>query len=68
MTKQERIELLKAMHIVMMNANDERCYYHWITVGVPDEPSDGDFEYIATNKEEFKEVINIFCNLVHDFF
>lgn len=68
MTKQEKIDLLKAMHIVMLNANDETCYYHWILTGVPDAPSEEDFEYIAKDKEAFKYVVNLFCNLVHDFF
>lgn len=68
MTKQEKIELLKAMHSVMLGTDDENCYDTWIITGVPDCPSEEDFEFIAKDKEEFKYVVNLFCNLVHDFF
>lgn len=68
MTKQEKIELLIAMHIVMFNAKDKICYEQWVGTGVPDEPFEEDFERIAKNKKEFEYVVNLFCNLVHDFF
>lgn len=68
MTKQEKIELLKAMHSVMLGVDDESCYDTWIITGVPDCPSEEDFEFIAKDKEEFEYVVNLFCNLVHDFF
>ena len=68
MTNQEKIELLKVMHTVMLGTNDENCYDQWTLLGVPDAPREEDFEYIANNKEDFIYVVNLFCNLVHDFF
>lgn len=51
-------QLLRDMHNMMLHMNDEDAYMHWITLGVPDEPSDDDFESIAEDEEEFNEVVN----------
>lgn len=68
MTKPERIELLKAMHIVMLTCADNDCYDDWTITGVPDEPTEKDFDNIAKDKEEFRNVVERFCWLVNDFF
>lgn len=67
MTKKEKIELLKAMHISIINLGDEIAYEHWVTLAVPDEPSEDDFDYIASDEKEFLDCIRIFCNTVRDF-
>ena len=67
MTKEERIELLKCMHKAIMNIDDETAYMHWIVLGVPDEPQENDFDYIAEDDESFIECVKLFCNLVRDF-
>lgn len=67
MTKEERIELLKALHISIINLGDEIPYLHWVTLCVPDEPQEDDYEFIAEDDESFYECIKIFCNLVRDF-
>lgn len=67
MTKEERIELLKAMHISIINIDDEMAYFHWITLGIPDEPEEYVFECIAEDDKKFFSVIKVFCNTVRDF-
>lgn len=59
---EERIALLKVMHEVMKNSNDEDIYCAWIYV-VPDEPSESDFESIAEDDEVFEGVWQLFYNL-----
>ena len=43
---------LKAMHEVMCNTNDEGLYMRWISLGVPDCPTEDDFEFIAGKRGE----------------
>lgn len=59
-----RVEQLKAMHEVMTKANDERIYMSWASEGVPDCPSDDDFEYIASDTEQYEDIIKLFVRLV----
>ena len=59
-----RIEQLKAMHTLMINANDERIYAAWITTGVPDGATKEDFEYIADDDELYTECFDLFAKLV----
>lgn len=63
---QERVEILKAMHTLMQHASNENIYWHWVTLGPPDEPDDDDFEYIAEDNENYNEVIDLFVRLVSD--
>ena len=57
-----RIEQLKAMHSLMQNANDEEIYMTWITLGVPDEPHEDDFVYIAED-DDATSVINFYFDI-----
>lgn len=43
----ERVELLKAMDIVVRSLNDEEVLELWFTNGVPDGADDSDYEFIA---------------------
>ena len=63
-TKESRIKQLKAMHQLMMEANDEDIYYTWIVGGVPDEPDDSDFEFIASDDEAYNECFDLFVSLI----
>ena len=58
-----RIELLKQMHKYILDTGDEDIYDVWFMEGVPDEPSEDDYEFIATHSEEFLEVVNLFDRL-----
>ncbi len=59
-----RVQQLKAMHELMCNANDEYIYMTWIITGVPDEPSDADFEDIALDDELYNECFDLFVELI----
>lgn len=54
-----RIELLKAMHLIMQTMNNEEAYFAWINT-MPDEPQEDDFEFIAGDEEELKECVQAF--------
>ena len=61
--KETRIAQLKAMHKLMLNANDEGIYMTWIC-RVPDCPMEEDFEEIADDDEEYNECFNLFVKLI----
>lgn len=63
-TKDARIKQLKLMHELMRTANDEGIYETWIALGVPDEPQEDDFEFIAENSKEYNECFDLFAKLV----
>ena len=43
----ERVELLKAMDVVVRSLNDEEVMDLWLTNGVPDGADESDYEFIA---------------------
>ena len=59
-----RISLLKQMNEYIINLGDEEIWMYWICVGVPDEPSEDDYDFIAENEEEWLDVCKIFGQLV----
>lgn len=65
-TLKARMSQLKAMHTIMCNTNDEDIYATWIITGVPDEPSEDDYEYIAMDDELYNECFDLFVELVKD--
>ena len=64
-TKKARIKQLMTMHLFMLNANDESIYLSWVALGVPDCPSEDDYEFIAENDETYKECCDLFRELVN---
>lgn len=62
-TRKARINQLKAMHDLMLEANDENIYMTWIYL-MPDEPSEEDFEYIAMDDEQYNECFDLFVKLI----
>ena len=62
-TRAARIAQLKAMHELMINANDEGIYMTWI-YRMPDEPMEGDFESIAESDEEYNACFDLFVRLI----
>lgn len=62
---EEKVNQLKAMHELMLNANDEEIYMTWIYT-VPDEPSEQDFIEIASDEKEYNEVFDLFLRLIND--
>ena len=59
---ERRIEVLKAMHTIVKNMNDEYAYELWITEGMPDEPDESDFQDVAY--EYFEETTAVFTNVI----
>lgn len=61
---ERRINLLKDMHNYILNMGDDFVYDIWIRDGVPDEPDDEIFEFIASNDDDWREVCGLFGKLV----
>lgn len=59
---EKRITLLKAMHeYILTECQNEYALDYWIVAGVPDEPSENDFEFIAGDDEFFKDTCMAFA-------
>ena len=63
-TRDARIAQLKAMHNMMCQANDEEIYMTWVSLGVPDCPSEDDFLFIAMSNEQYNECFDLFVKLI----
>lgn len=61
--KSQRIKQLKAMHELMMLANDEEIYCTWIYT-MPDEPSEEDFIDIAEDDDMYNDCFDAFVRLI----
>lgn len=59
-----RIKLLKDMHQYIIEIGDEEIYMDWVTLAVPDEPREDDFESIAEDDENWCECCSLFYRLV----
>lgn len=59
-----RIKLLKAMHQYIIEIGDEDIYMDWVTLTVPDEPCEADFQFIAEEDENWIECCSLFGRLV----
>ena len=59
---EQLVKNLKLMHNVMTSMNNEDAYFSWIYV-CPDEPSEDDFIYIASNEDEYKDCEGTFYRL-----
>ncbi len=63
---ERRIELLKRMHNYIIDMGDDLVYDIWIRDGVPDEPDNEIFEFIASNDDEWTEVCILFGKLAQE--
>lgn len=63
---ERKIELLKDMHNYILDMGDDLVYDIWIRDGVPDEPDDEIFEFIASNDDDWHEVCELFGKLVEE--
>lgn len=63
---ERKIELLKDMHNYILDMGDDLVYDIWIRDGVPDEPDDEIFEFIASNDDDWREVCELFGKLVEE--
>ncbi len=62
-TVQSRINQLKSMHDLMIEANDEGIYMAWIIL-MPDCPSEEDFLDIAMDENLYNECFDLFVKLI----
>lgn len=60
-----RIALVKEMDVIARSLNDEDLIDIWLMNGCPDESTDEDYVYIATNLEEFKDIVKLFSRLMN---
>ena len=58
-----RIQLAKEMNQYILNLGDEEIWLHWIELGVPDAPSEEDYEFIAENDDEWVDLCELFGEL-----
>jgi len=66
MSVKERVELLKAMNTIVLNENDENVCDGWITVNIPDNSSEEDYEAIASNDDVFLFVCKEFMAIMRN--
>ncbi len=65
--KHERVDVLKAMHRLVLAMNDEEAYMAWVYC-IPDGADDAELEDIALHDEEtFRDACNLFNRLVKDY-
>ena len=62
-TLDARITQLKAMHTLMLEANDESIYMSWIYL-MPDCPSEDDFREMALDDKAYNECFDKFVRLI----
>lgn len=65
--KQARVTILKEMHDYIMNIDDEEAYFHWTIIGVPDEPTEEDYESIADDENAWEDIVKYFATLIKDY-
>ena len=63
-TRKTRVEQLKAMHSLMLNANDEGIYEVWAMGWIPDCPMEEDFIDCAEDDERYNETVDKFVRLI----
>lgn len=58
-----RLKNVKLMHETMIDMNDEGAYFSWIYV-MPDCPTEDDFEWFASDEDEYMELYNSFMKFL----
>ncbi len=61
-----RVELLKGMHAYIISLGDESIYGTWILTGIPDCPNEEDFEFFATDNDEWNHIVRLFGRLTDE--
>ncbi len=63
MTYEERLNEVKRMDNEVRNFNDEDLIMRWLMVGVPDEASEDDYEWFASDLVEYHDLCALFYRL-----
>ena len=58
-----RIELLKGMNTYMLQLGNETLLGAWFLTGIPDCPDEEDFEFFATDDDEWNYIVRLFGRL-----
>ena len=61
--RNRRVALLKAMHEIVCDFNDESAYMSWIYL-VPDCPTEQDFIDMAESDEDMDSAVKLFFSLI----
>lgn len=59
-----RLDEVKAMNEAIIMCGDEELWLTWIALGVPDEPSEEDFEWFAEDINEYNDLVKLYKNLM----
>lgn len=59
-----RISIAKQMNKYIIDMGDEEIWMDWITVGIPDAPTEEDYESIAEDDNEWIDLCTLFGRLV----
>ena len=61
----KKAKLLKGMdRFIRYNISDEELFEDWLALGVPDEHTDEDLEFIAGDPELYNDCVELFARLV----
>lgn len=58
-----RVELLKGMNTYMLQLGNETLLGAWFLTGIPDCPDEEDFEFFATDDDEWNYIVRLFGRL-----
>lgn len=60
-----REQHVKIMHeMVTQLCNDEKLVMLWLSYGCPDNPQEDDFEFIASDPDNYIDTINLFNSIM----
>lgn len=63
-----RITVLKNCHEIMMHLNNEDAYFQWIVCGVPDCPTEEDFESICGEDSSYIDCLTLFQGILEEYY
>jgi hypothetical protein len=66
MSREEIINDVKRMNEEIINLGDELYWLDWITLGVPDEATEEDFEWYADDLEEYELLKKLFKTIMEE--
>ena len=66
MSREEIINDVKRMNAEIINLGDELYWLDWITLGVPDEATEEDFEWYADDLEEYELLKKLFKAIMEE--
>lgn len=58
-----KVELLKGMNSYMLQLGNETLLGAWFLTGIPDCPDEEDFEFFATDDDEWNYIVRLFGRL-----